>query len=301
MKLEKSSPNLQVEVIYAGLCMHCGACGAYCSHMEYDETGKPVNIDVCNEVVGLCYNSCPRAYLDLADLDKRKFGKVREDELFGVYQKIVMAEGKKEPDIIAALVEGAFKAGLVKCAVVPKKASQKPPNNVPVVVENAKEAGKHIPQRGNQAVGPLLTGINDAHEKGFKKIGFVGNPCHLQAIGKQANSSFATPSDDVTFSVGLMCMSGGLSSCKFCIDYTAEYSDVSVGPGGIIVVRSFVGEKALENSGLKVGDASEEALAKVKKFATNKKSKNLMNVLGSKKATVGYARLSGGTLKSLLS
>ncbi|MHA1193415.1 MAG: 4Fe-4S binding protein [Promethearchaeota archaeon] len=32
MKIEKSSQDLENEVIYADLCIHCGSCNAFCPH-----------------------------------------------------------------------------------------------------------------------------------------------------------------------------------------------------------------------------------------------------------------------------
>ncbi|GAB4318659.1 MAG: hypothetical protein Kow0069_21890 [Promethearchaeota archaeon] len=298
MKIEKSSPDLQAEVIFAGLCMHCGACGAYCSHIEYDETGRPVNVDACNEVVGLCYNSCPRAYLDLHEQDERTFGKVRENELLGVVLKVLEVKGAKPEEIIAALVKGALSAGQVEVFVMPSEGSKKPANNVPVLVKDGADAAKHAPSRGNQAVGPLIPGIQAAHLQGAKKIGFVGNPCHFQAIKRQARSNFATPSDKVALGIALMCAAGGLDSCKMCVDYAGEFADVSIGPNGVVLVRSEAGLAALEASGLKF---SEGTAAKVEESSAKKKARNLFNQLGSRKATVGYLRLSAEELKRLVS
>lgn len=300
VKLEKSSPDLAKDVIYAGLCCHCGACGAYCSHMKADEeTGRPINVDVCNEVVGLCYNSCPRTYMDLADQDMRTFGKVRENDVLGVYEKILIAEGKKPNEIIEALIKAALEKGLVEAAVMPQDNQKKPPNNTPVVVKDVADVGKYSPLRGTQSVGPIIQGINTAFQDGARKIALVGNPCHMQALKRQANSNFATPSDNVVLAVGLMCASAGLSGCKPCTDYTAEFADISVGPKGELIVRSEMGQKVLDASGLAVKELAD--YSKIENLARKKKVRGLLAGLGDKKALIGYVRLTGSQIKELFS
>ncbi len=77
MKIEKASPNLEAEVIFKGLCAHCGACN--CPHIQYQENGEPKILDACNETVGMCYNNCPRTSFDVHTLEEKIFGKSRED------------------------------------------------------------------------------------------------------------------------------------------------------------------------------------------------------------------------------
>ncbi len=43
MKVEKSSQDLENEVIYSGKCTQCGSCMAFCQHMEFNQrTGEVV-------------------------------------------------------------------------------------------------------------------------------------------------------------------------------------------------------------------------------------------------------------------
>ena len=61
LKVEKCSQDLENEVIYAVLCIHCGSCNAFCPHMDFNQdNGEAYVVDVCTETVGLCYNACPR-------------------------------------------------------------------------------------------------------------------------------------------------------------------------------------------------------------------------------------------------
>src|SRR4030042_1136663 len=119
VKVEKSSQDLQIEVWATEECMHCGACGAFCPHIEYNEEGAPKLVDQCWENVGLCYNSCPRAMLDIQDVDQRTFKKIRQNEAIGVYEKVVNAKPSGDKDVRAALLKTALKEKLVEVVVMP--------------------------------------------------------------------------------------------------------------------------------------------------------------------------------------
>ena len=95
MKIEKASPDLETEVIFAGICAHCGACGTFCPHIEYQKDGLPKILDACNETIGQCYNSCPRTTLNISEIEKETFGKIRDDEFLGCYEKTVLVFSKK--------------------------------------------------------------------------------------------------------------------------------------------------------------------------------------------------------------
>src|SRR5271157_1016601 len=256
MKIEKSSQDLQIEVWAAGQCMHCGACGAFCPHIDYGEDGAPRLVDQCWEMIGLCYNSCPRAHLDLADVDRRTFKKVRENEAIGVFDKVVLAQAGTE-EVIGALAKTALNEGIVNVMVMPAAPFKPKGANKPILVTSAGEVDANVPKNGTNCAGPLITGIGQAFQKDQNtSIGFVGNPCHLQAIKNTANSEFCTGSDYTKFAVAIMCPAGGMGSCKYCIDLAGEFSDISVGgkpqgaPEGssILVVRSAVGAEVLDKA-----------------------------------------------------
>ncbi|TFG10247.1 MAG: hypothetical protein EU535_08405, partial [Promethearchaeota archaeon] len=185
MKIEKCSQDLENEVIFAGLCIHCGSCNAFCPHMDFSqETGEAFVVDECAETVGLCYNACPRTFLPISEIEEKLFGQTRVDLGVGVYKDIVQVKSKNKDSILYNLVSAAFDSGVVKHFVLSDPKSKKPPVAFPVVVDNAKDAKKYIPEKTMDNAGPLITGIGRAYLDKKKDIGIIANPCHLQGLAK---------------------------------------------------------------------------------------------------------------------
>ncbi|MCJ7651109.1 MAG: 4Fe-4S dicluster domain-containing protein, partial [Candidatus Lokiarchaeota archaeon] len=172
MKIEKSSQDLENEVIYADLCIHCGSCNAFCPHMDFNEnTGEAYVVDECSETVGLCYNACPRSFLNVPEIEQKLFGQKRIDLAIGVYKNIIQVKSKTKDNILYNLVLAAFEVGVVKHFVLSEPKSTKPPVAFPVVVDNAKDAKKYIPKKTMDNAGPLITGIGKAYMDKKKEIG----------------------------------------------------------------------------------------------------------------------------------
>ncbi|MHA1870446.1 MAG: hypothetical protein ACTSXF_05810, partial [Promethearchaeota archaeon] len=227
MKIEKYSADLESEVIFKGLCAHCGTCGAFCPHIQYFEDGPdaglPYVLDSCSETLGLCYNSCPRADFNVNEMEEKMYGKLREDEALGVYIEKIAVKSKKP--ILNALIETAFKHKIIDSMVVPKQVNKKPVNNIAEVAMAPNElptlTGMNI-----KYTGPLVTGINDAFDKGGRSIGLIGNPCHNQGATKVYYSDFSTRAKYLKLKIAVMCAFGGATGCNYCIDYAGEFSDI---------------------------------------------------------------------------
>ncbi|MFO8019090.1 MAG: Coenzyme F420 hydrogenase/dehydrogenase, beta subunit C-terminal domain [Promethearchaeia archaeon] len=311
MKVEKSSQDLENEVIYADLCIHCGSCNAFCPHMDFDEeTGEPYVVDECAETIGLCYNSCPRSFLAVSEIEEKLFGETRVDLTVGVYKDIVQVESENEEDILTNMVTAAFKAGIVKHMVLSEKKSKKPPLSFPKIVDTAEDAKEYIPDKTMDNAGPLVTGIGKAYLDRKKEVGILGNPCHLQGLAKILTSDFNTGArDTVSLRIGFACSSGGMAGCRYCTDYSAEFSDISYSPWGapkgeaLLIIRSEVGQElldtAIDEGLLKITDKSPD-LSEMKEFINRKRRKNFESLIGSGLISAGYLKLNLNEVQELL-
>ena len=312
MKIEKSSQDLENEVIYADLCIHCGSCNAFCPHMDFNEnTGEAYVVDECSETIGLCYNACPRSFLNVPEIEQKLFGQKRIDFAIGVYKNIIQVKSKTKDDILYNLVLAAFEVGVVKHFVLSEPKSTKPPVAFPVVVDNAKDAKKYIPKKTMDNAGPLITGIGKAYMDKKKEIGILANPCHLQGLAKILVSDFNTGAERTSLKIAFACSSGGMSGCKYCTDFSGEFSDISFSPWGapkgsgeaFLIIRTDVGQKvidhALKQKYIEI-TVKEPSLSEMKNFINKKKRKNFKNLIGKDNITAKYLQLNVDELKDLL-
>jgi coenzyme F420-reducing hydrogenase beta subunit len=290
MKIEKSSQDLENEVIYAGLCIHCGSCNAFCPHMDFNlKTGEAYVVDECSETIGLCYNACPRTFLPISEIEQKLFGETRVDLAVGVYKDIVQIKSGNKDPILYNLVLSAFESGVVKHFVLSEPKSKKPPVAFPVVVDNAKDAKKYIPDKTMDNAGPLITGIGKAYLDKKRDIGILGNPCHLQGLAKILVSDFNTGAERTSLRIGYACSSGGMSGCKYCTDFSGEFSDISYSPWGapkgsgeaFLIIRTDVGQKVLDygvkKKLIQITNPKPD-LSEMKKFLDKKRKKNFLNL-----------------------
>jgi coenzyme F420-reducing hydrogenase beta subunit len=312
MKVEKSSQDLENEVIYAGLCIHCGSCNAFCPHMDFNsETGEAYVVDECAETVGLCYNACPRSFLPVSDIEEKLFGQTRVDLGVGVYKDIIQVKSKNTGDILYNLVLAAFESGVVKHFVLSEPKSKKPPVAFPVVVDNAKDAKDYIPKATMDNAGPLVTGIGKAYLDKKKDIGIIANPCHLQGLAKILTSDFNTGAERTSLKIAYACSSGGMSGCKYCTDFSGEFSDISYSPWGapkgsgqaFLIIRTDIGQKvvdaAVKKKLLEITN-KEPDLSEMKKFLNKKRRKNFLNLVGRDLITAKYLKINIDEFKDLL-
>lgn len=306
MKIEKGSPDLESEVIFRDFCCHCGTCGALCPHIEYGTDGIPMVLDSCNEVVGLCYNSCPKTGFNVTLMEQKVFGKNREDELLGVYSDKVLVKSTNSKNILQNIIETAFKNNIIDAMVVPEHKSKKPANNIGVVITDPKEIPE-LPNMNTMYTGPLNPAVNVAFQNGKKSIGLIGNPCHIQGAMKVKYSDFKTRMEALKLKIGVMCASGGTDGCIYCIDYTAEFADISYGFLGLekgtaaLLIRTELGKKLYD---LAIKDkmikeiSKEPNLEKITTQTSKKKKRNIKNLLKKDFGKVGYLELSSKELDS---
>ena len=311
MKIEKSSQDLENEVIFGELCIHCGSCNAFCPHMDFDkETGIAYVVDECAETVGLCYNACPRSFLPISEIEQKMFGQTRVDLAVGVYKDIVQVKSKNKDKTLYNLVLAAFDSGVTKHFVLSKPQEKKLGAAFPVVVDNAKDAKQYIPDHPNQNGGPLVTGIGQAYLDKKRDIGIVANPCHLQGLAKIITSDFNTGAERTSLRIGFACSSGGMKGCIYCTDYSGEFSDITYSPYGgpskeeaFLIIRTEVGQKvvdhAIKNKLIEVTNKQPD-LSKMKEFLNKKRKKNIIKLLGKDLITAKYLKLTVDEFNDLL-
>ena len=98
-------------------------------------------------------------------------------------------------------------------------------------------------------------------------------------------------------------------SCRYCTDYSGEFSDISYSPWGapkgeaLLIVRSDVGQKLLDTAVdkglLKITDDSPD-LSEMKKFINRKRKKNFETLIGSDLVSANYLKLNLQEIKELL-
>jgi coenzyme F420-reducing hydrogenase beta subunit len=312
MKVEKSSQDLENEVIYAGLCIHCGSCNAFCPHMEFNtETGEAYVVDECAETIGLCYNACPRSFLPISEIEQKLFGQTRVDLAVGVYKDIIQVKSKTKDSILFNLVLAAFESGVTKHFVLSEPKSKKPPVAFPVVVDNAKDAKKYIPEKTMDNAGPLITGIGKAYQDKKRDIGILANPCHLQGLAKILTSDFNTGAERTSLKIAFACSSGGMTGCKYCTDFSGEFSDISYSPWGapkgtgeaFLIIRTDVGKKvvdhAIKKKYIEISN-KEPDLTEMKNFLNKKRRKNFLTLVGKDKIIAKYLQMDVDEFKDLL-
>jgi coenzyme F420-reducing hydrogenase beta subunit len=275
-----------------------------------EQTGEAYVVDECAETVGLCYNSCPRSFLRISDLEKRFYGKTREDKEVGVYKDIIQVKSKNKEEILANLVEAAFDKGIVEHMVLGDQKSKKPPVAFPVVVDNPKEAKENVPNSTMENAGPLITGIGEAYLDQKKNVGIIANPCHLQGLAKILTSDFNTGArDTVSLKVAYACSSGGMAGCRYCTDFSGEFSDVSYSPWGapkgeaLLIIRTDLGQEVVDHAVkeklIEITDEDPD-LSEMKKFLNKKRKKNFKTLLGERLVSARYLDLNYEELKDLL-
>jgi len=264
------------------------------------ETGEAYVVDECTETVGLCYNACPRSFLPISEIEQALFGQTRVDLAVGVYKDIIQVKSSNNEEILYNLVLAAFEKSIIKHLVVGKPKSKKPPVAFPEVVDSAKDAKALIPKNTMDNAGPLITGIGKAYLDKKRDIGVIANPCHLQGLAKILVSDFNTGAERTSLKIGFACSSGGMAGCKFCTDYSGEFSDVSYSPWGapkgeaMLIIRTDIGQQVVDAAKdmklIEITNASPD-LSEMKKFINKKRKKNFKNLMGKDLVTAKYLNL----------
>ncbi|KKM10050.1 coenzyme F420 hydrogenase [Clostridiales bacterium PH28_bin88] len=218
--MKPSFETLDRNVIQKGLCTACGTCAGICPtggiRLIYKE-GEPIPVLMgeCNSC-GHCYHSCPGEDIPLPDMELHLFGKHRNvtEQNLGVYKYCVSAYARDAETRLAgasggvatALINYALEVGIIDCAIVAGYQEQRPwlpEGKVVTTRSQVLEAAQ-----SKYTVAPVNAVINEAVNKGYKKIGVVGVPCHIEAIRKmQLRGRPSKVAKSIRLTLGLFCAS----------------------------------------------------------------------------------------------
>ncbi|MHA1792979.1 MAG: Coenzyme F420 hydrogenase/dehydrogenase, beta subunit C-terminal domain [Promethearchaeota archaeon] len=301
MKIEKCLADLQLEVIYNDKCIKCGSCGAFCPNIYFEE-GTMKFKEQCTETVGVCYNMCPRAVLNLPELDMKIFGKNRENMALGVFKKAVNAklEDQSLKDVVTALLITALENNMIDSVVTGDASVEK--RIEPVICKTKDEILNNAGER--RGLGPIVWKTGAAIHEGNKAIAVVGHPCHIQGIAKTIkNPDFLVGQENIKLVISYFCLAQA-KECNMCMDYTGEFSDISVdSKTGDMIIRSELGEnlinKAIEAKRISISDIETTG---IEEKAMKKKIKNFMKIIGkaNNEIKAGYLQLDPSYLKEFL-
>jgi len=219
-KIQKGWNELDSEIIKKGKCTYCGACGAFCANIKYDqdkeipiEDGSCKDANTCRDGFGVCYNLCPKTnvkQLPVCLLDRWTFGK-SHDKILGHYKDILsvkltdVAREKMpiEAGPITALLTTAMEAGLIDAAIVIDKDEKFRP--FPMIAETQKDLFKAVGYKTSQS--PTLSLVGEAINKEYNNIVIVGTPCQMHALRKMQNHPWFDfeAYDLVTLAIGTFC------------------------------------------------------------------------------------------------
>jgi len=203
--------DLEAEVIYNGLCCYCGSCGAFCKEYITYENELPVTKKKCYEICGACYDFCPRTFFAPFEVERAVFGEIRTDNLLGYYNGAVITaratdkavrERAQDGGVVSALLVSLLEQGEIDAAVVSKTYEKWEPE--PFIATKKEDILAAAGSKYTQC--PVVSGVGDAFEQGYKNVALVGLPCHIQGMRKvQMSKGFDVGAERVKLLIGLFC------------------------------------------------------------------------------------------------
>ncbi|MBO8167883.1 MAG: Coenzyme F420 hydrogenase/dehydrogenase, beta subunit C-terminal domain [Thermoanaerobacteraceae bacterium] len=212
--------QLEDLVVRRGLCTGCGSCVGVCASSALTMTrdaGEPVPVlsGTCS-ACGICSRICPGREIPLPELERYVFGKSRKEDRIdlGVYKScyngyaantLVRKRGGSG-GVVTALLVHALEEGIIDCAVVAGFDPETPWHTRVQVAADTEEIVRAA--QSKYAVVPINAGLKEAVQRGFKRIGVVGLPCHIHALRKiQYLGLPGGLAAKVKLAVGLFCAS----------------------------------------------------------------------------------------------
>ena len=209
MENNKGLNALEEQVLSKDLCTLCGACASLCPYLKPWQ-GRIVKLHDCDLGEGRCFDYCPRGSVDQEALHHAVFGTDYPHEM-GQWKTVLAARATdpKHSDraqtagVVSALTDFALKEGLIDAAVLTARDEDHLPQGK-IVRDSEGVTGC---AGSSYVAGATLEALNKGPWEGDPKIGVVGIPCQVLALGKMRTSGILqrTPIDRIGLVIGLFC------------------------------------------------------------------------------------------------
>ncbi|MFQ5975245.1 MAG: Coenzyme F420 hydrogenase/dehydrogenase, beta subunit C-terminal domain [Candidatus Hydrothermarchaeales archaeon] len=201
--------GLEEDIVFKDLCSGCGACAAVCPENAIVVGEFPMLVGECTDC-GYCLYQCPRSFFDSGVIEKDIYGQLSKDPLGFAEEKVgVRAKGKENREgsqdggFVTMLLRYAFEKGLIDGALVTGSTEDWTP--VPMLVTSVEELAETMGSKYTNS--PNLSPLQEAKEKGLKKLAVVGLACQIEGLRKiqYYPIDYVELMDRVEFTIALFC------------------------------------------------------------------------------------------------
>ncbi|MFH0749235.1 MAG: Coenzyme F420 hydrogenase/dehydrogenase, beta subunit C-terminal domain [Candidatus Bathyarchaeota archaeon] len=231
--------DLKKNVVEKGICAGCSTCVVVCPYkgvLEYVE-GQPKVVGDC-KVCGICSRVCPRADVQISEMEKFVFGQTRKpEEAFGIYRALHVVKSSmsdvlshcQDGGAVTAILNSAFDSGIIDGAVLSGLDSSMPWRPQPFVATTKQDVIHCSGTRYTYSANLLALGkcITDGV---LKKVAFVGTPCQILAFRQIQKIPLRKFSDRVVVTIGLFCSESftysGLMQHKINYEMKIDLQDI---------------------------------------------------------------------------
>jgi coenzyme F420 hydrogenase subunit beta len=204
--------TLEKDVILTNKCVGCATCVVVCPFncLEYVE-GQPRLVKKC-ENCGICPPACPEYDWSWSKAEQFVFGRQRrEDEEFGIYRRLVLAnatdkrilEKAQDGGAVTALLIYALQNGIIEGVAHSGFSKEKTFFPVPKLATTTEQILENAGTRYTYS--PSLLAFREGVKQGKENLAFVGTPCQIHALRKIQMFPLKKYSNPLQFAIGLMC------------------------------------------------------------------------------------------------
>ena len=217
----KGQNYLKQNLIESSICTGCGACINICPYQRSYEDNLII-LDQCNIENGMCYEFCPRTFINLTELQSFFFDHDDLTPEIGAAKSFYIARANDQNlrkktqhgGTVTALMQLALQEKIIETAVVSKSNDFLLPNPVSIkTADGLRSFGK-----SNFCVSPTLAEVNRIMKEDSSSIGVVATPCQSLSLYKAKRKSMESNKfnyNRLKLVIGLFC-GWALSWNKLC-------------------------------------------------------------------------------------